>query len=192
MGFCLYFSIPKLVQGLPCSSDGKESVCNAGDPGLIPGWARSSGEGNGTPLQYSCLENPMDREPWRLQSMGFQRVAHNWATSTTTKLAQMEFWDRRRGRCACAQSLSRVRLYKPMDRSLAGSSAHGIFPARILEWIIISSSRVCVQFIIKACIYFSNNFSSVVVIVFSPCLNHFFPTISSPLSLIKHDVWSSY
>ena len=90
------------------------------------------------------------------------------------------------------QSLSRVRLYKPMDRSLAGSSAHGIFPARILEWIVISSSRGCVQFIIKACIYFSNNFSSVVVIVFSPCLNHFFPTISSPLSLIKHDVCSSY
>ena len=35
---------------------------NVGDPGLIPGWGRSSGEGNGTPLQYSCLENPMDRE----------------------------------------------------------------------------------------------------------------------------------
>ena len=47
------------------SSDGKESVCNAGDPGLIPGWGRSSGEGNGNPLQYSCLGNPMDRGAWR-------------------------------------------------------------------------------------------------------------------------------
>ena len=42
-------------------SDGKASAYSAGDPGLIPGWGRSPGEGNGTPLQYSCLENPMDR-----------------------------------------------------------------------------------------------------------------------------------
>ena len=41
--------------GLPCSSNGKESACNAGDPCLIPGLGRSSGEGNGHPLQYSCL-----------------------------------------------------------------------------------------------------------------------------------------
>ena len=39
----------------------RESACNAGDPGLIPGLRRSPGEGNGNPLQYSCLENPMDR-----------------------------------------------------------------------------------------------------------------------------------
>ena len=45
-------------------SDSKESVCNAGDPGLIPGSGRSPGEGNGNPLQYSCLENPMDRGTW--------------------------------------------------------------------------------------------------------------------------------
>ena len=45
----------------PGGSDGKESACDVGDPGLIPGSARSSGEGNGNPLQYSCLENPMDR-----------------------------------------------------------------------------------------------------------------------------------
>ena len=43
-------------------SDGKESACNAGDPGLIPGSERSPGEGN--PLQFSRLENPMDREAW--------------------------------------------------------------------------------------------------------------------------------
>ena len=45
----------------PGGSDGKESACNAGDPASIPGWGRSPGEGNGNPLQYSCLENPMDR-----------------------------------------------------------------------------------------------------------------------------------
>ena len=47
--------------GFPGGSDGKESACNAGDPGSIPGSGRSPGEVNGYPLQYSCLENPMDR-----------------------------------------------------------------------------------------------------------------------------------
>ena len=47
--------------GLPVGSDGKESACNLGDLGLIPGLGRSSGEGNGNLLQYSCLENSKDR-----------------------------------------------------------------------------------------------------------------------------------
>ena len=46
--------------GFPSGSDGKASVCNAGDPGSIPGLGRSLGEGNGSPLQYSCLGNPID------------------------------------------------------------------------------------------------------------------------------------
>ena len=46
-------------------SDGKESACNGGDPGLIPGSGRSPREGNGNPLQYSCLKNSMDRGAWR-------------------------------------------------------------------------------------------------------------------------------
>ena len=45
----------------PGGSDGKASACNAGDPGSIPGSGRSPGEGNGNPLQHSCLENPIDR-----------------------------------------------------------------------------------------------------------------------------------
>ena len=45
-------------------SDGKESACNAGDPGSIPGLGRSPEEGNGNPLQYSCLENSMDKGAW--------------------------------------------------------------------------------------------------------------------------------
>ena len=49
---------------LPDSSVGKESACSAGDLGSIPGSGRSPGEGNGYPLQYSCLENPMGREAW--------------------------------------------------------------------------------------------------------------------------------
>ena len=50
--------------GFPGGSDSKESAYNARDLGLIPGSGRSPGEGNGTPLQYSCLENPMDRGAW--------------------------------------------------------------------------------------------------------------------------------
>ena len=48
----------------PGGSDGRASVYNAGDPSLIPGLGRSPGEGNGNPLQYYCLENPMDRGAW--------------------------------------------------------------------------------------------------------------------------------
>ena len=51
--------------GSPRGSDGKESAFNAEDPGLIPGSERFPGEGNGNPLQYSFLENPMDRGAWR-------------------------------------------------------------------------------------------------------------------------------
>ena len=50
--------------GFPGGSDGKVSAYNVGYPGLIPGSGRSPGEGNGNPLRYSCLENPMDGEAW--------------------------------------------------------------------------------------------------------------------------------
>ena len=52
----LYLDTSKHILGFPGGSDGKESACNAGDMGLIPGLGRSPGEGNGYPLQYSCLE----------------------------------------------------------------------------------------------------------------------------------------
>ena len=51
-------------EGFPGGSDGKESVCNEEDPGSIPGLGRYPGEGNGNPLRYSYLENPMDRGAW--------------------------------------------------------------------------------------------------------------------------------
>ena len=62
--------------GFPGGLSGKKFACNAGDPGLIPGLGRSPGEGNGNPLQYSCLENPWTEEPGRLQSVGC-KVGHN-------------------------------------------------------------------------------------------------------------------
>ena len=54
----------EFLPGFPRSSVGKEIACNAGDLGLIPASGRFPGEGNGNPLQYSCLENPMDRGAW--------------------------------------------------------------------------------------------------------------------------------
>ena len=62
--------------GFPGGSDGKASACNMEDLGSIPGSGRSPGEGNGNPLQYSCLENPMDREAW-------QATVHGVAKSQT-------------------------------------------------------------------------------------------------------------
>ena len=62
--------IIRFLLGFPGGSDGKESACNAGDQGLIPGSGRSLGEGNGNPLQYSCLENPMDLNWQAIQFMG--------------------------------------------------------------------------------------------------------------------------
>ena len=62
------FTQPPFTKHLLCASlggsEGKASACNAGDPGSIPGSGRSPGEGNGNPLQYSCLENPMARGAW--------------------------------------------------------------------------------------------------------------------------------
>ena len=64
--------------GFSDGSDGEEFSCNAGDQGLISGSGRSPGEGNGYTLQYSCLENSMDRGIWwAIQSMGLQRVGHD-------------------------------------------------------------------------------------------------------------------
>ena len=75
----------------PDDSDGKESFCNEGDLGSIHGSGRTPREGNGNPLQHSCLENPMDKGACGLQSMELPRVRHDWATNAL-------LWDRWRER----------------------------------------------------------------------------------------------
>ena len=67
-------------QDFPGGSDGKASVYNVGDLGSIPGLGRSPGEGNGNPLSTIAWKIPGTEEPCRLQSMGSQRVGHDWAT----------------------------------------------------------------------------------------------------------------
>ena len=74
-----------------CDSDSKESACNAGDLGLIPGLGCSPGEGNGNPLQYSCLENPMDRGAW-------QATVHR-VTKSQTRLSELNI---NTHKCGCS------------------------------------------------------------------------------------------
>ena len=68
----LHLNLSRLY--FPGGSDEKESVCSVEEPYSLLGWGRSPGEGNGYPIQYSCLENPMDEEPGRLQFLGSQKV----------------------------------------------------------------------------------------------------------------------
>ena len=79
MKLCIFFR-HNIISYFPSGSDGKASACNAGDQGSIPGLGRFPGEGIGSTLQYSRLENAMDRAAWwaaGLQSMGSQRVGHD-------------------------------------------------------------------------------------------------------------------
>ena len=73
---------PYRSTGLPCSSNGKESACNVGDQGSIPGLGRSSGEGNAGHSSTLAWRIPGTEEPGGLQSVGLQRVRHDWATNT--------------------------------------------------------------------------------------------------------------
>ena len=72
--------------GFPHSLVGKESACNAGDVGFIAGLGRSPGEGNGKPLQYSCLENPMQRGAWQATVHRVTRISHDLATKPSPML----------------------------------------------------------------------------------------------------------
>ena len=88
-----------LEVGFPGSSDGKDSACNAGDPGLIPGSERSPGEGNDCPLQYSCLENPVDRGAWWATVHGVTK-SRTWLSHFTSLHKLQEILKDREAWCA--------------------------------------------------------------------------------------------
>ena len=73
-------------------SDGKDSACNAGGLGSIPGSGRPPGDGHGNPLQYSCLENPHGQRSLGGTVHGSQRVGHNWVTHTFTLDFLIDKW----------------------------------------------------------------------------------------------------
>ena len=75
--------LPSILRSFPGDPGGKESACNTGDPGSAPGLGRSSGEGKGNPLQYSCLENPMDR--------GARRPTVYGVTKSRTRMSDFTF-----------------------------------------------------------------------------------------------------
>ena len=75
-------TIALTILDFPGSSDGKVSAYNSGDPGSIPRLGRSSGEGNGNPLQYSCLENPMDGRVWLAIVHGVAK-SRTWLSDVT-------------------------------------------------------------------------------------------------------------
>ena len=74
-----------LTSAFPGGSDGKESTCNVGGLVSIPGLGRSTGEGHETHSRILAWTNPIDRGACKLQSMGLQRVRHDWATKHNTK-----------------------------------------------------------------------------------------------------------
>ena len=113
--------------GFPGGSEDKASACNVGDPGSIPGLGRSPGEGNGNPLQYSCLENPMYGGAWRATVHRVANSRTRLSDFTFTLLSSLSEW------VLVAQLC--LTLCGPTDCSPPGSSAHGILQARILEWL---------------------------------------------------------
>ena len=142
-------------QGLLLWLRNKESTCSAGttgDTGSVPGLGRSPGGGNGNPLQYPCLENPMDRGAWWATVRG--------VTKSQTRLKQLssscswaditDCWGSSLGDSQRFILLIERLLFfsrciwlfcDPMDYNPPGSSVRGISQARILEWVAISFSK---------------------------------------------------
>ena len=88
-GFVVFLLMSTQEKEFPRCLSGKGSACDAGDTrdvSLIPGLGRSPRKGNGNPLQYSCLGNPMDTGAWRALIHGVTRVKHNWATRQQQQL----------------------------------------------------------------------------------------------------------
>ena len=110
------------VGKIPYGSDGKESACNAGDLGSIPGLGRCPAGRHGNPLQYSCLENPHGQ---RSQSMGCKEP-------DTIEQLSTHIWQGLTSICTHVCSVMSDSLW-PCGLSPPGSSVHGVFQARILE-----------------------------------------------------------
>ena len=118
----------------------KNPPANAGDvrdADSIPGLGRSPGVGNVNLLQYSCLENTTDRGTWWALTIGSHRTGHNW--SDLAHCSRHRYVMYSKVKVDGAQSCPT--LCDPVDCSLPGSSVHGIFQARVLEWVAISFSR---------------------------------------------------
>ena len=118
---------------------------DARDGGLIPGSGRSPGVGNGNLLQYSCLESSMDRGTWQATVHGVTK-SWTWLKWLSTHIRVHQETETRAGILVVKVGKSEVAqscltLCNPMGCSIPGSTIHGIFQARVLEWVAISFSR---------------------------------------------------
>ena len=151
------------LQGFPGGSDSKESACNVGDSSSIPGWRSSPGEGNGNPLQYYCLEHPMDRGAW-----WGRRVRQDWTTNTFTFGHYMVLMLKKILMKPDPQSLSFYRVEKEHKEGKRFNQAWS--PGRGDKWEAVSQELVLVPFKLQ-----TNN----------PKLNH--TKITGPCKAIKTD-----
>ena len=120
--FFLNIITKSIYRSFPSGSDSKESACNVGALDSIPGSRRSLGEGNSYPLQYFCWKMLWTEEPDRVQSMGSQRIGHDWVTNTFTfhfSSVYVQF-------SSVAQSC--LTLCDPMNHSTPGIPVHHQHP----------------------------------------------------------------
>ena len=116
----------------PDCSDSKESAYNSGDLGLIPGSGRFPGEGNGNPLQYSCLENSMNRGAWRAAVHGSHRVGHHLGTEQQQQQLYLynQEWHPAPGRCVESVIQLQYRRDEPVSPAGAQSSVGPVSGSR--------------------------------------------------------------
>ena len=144
--------------GFPGGSDGKASACNVGDPGSIPGSGRSSEDGNGNPLQYPCLENPMDGRALYATVHGVSKSQTQLSDFTHTVLTvqadipswrkKIMKWSRKleklcirsRRRKHCRDAVGRGRSWEPGRRE-AGESSGAQRPPPVCHISVASAGR---------------------------------------------------
>ena len=139
------------MECFPGGSDGKESACNVGHLGLIPGLGRSPGGGHGNPLQYPCLENPHgQRSLVGYSPLGRKELdmterlntrTYPWNHTTWSLVAGFLVWHNVFAAAAAKLLKSCPTLCDATDSSLPGYPVPGITQARTLEWVAISFSN---------------------------------------------------
>ena len=112
---------------LPCGSDSEESACNVGDLGSIPGPGRSPGEGNGYPLQYSGLGNPIEREAWRTTISRGRKESDTieWLTHTQNMKLRVMGYESWKVRTPCYFQMA-FRIFKDYIIAWKGPSSSGV------------------------------------------------------------------